>query len=196
MVGELKRVCVRFAPAGQAGPCRLHRDGRESDPVMGLGRAQPNAGGARSGGNRLLACRCCFLVQIGEDLVDQRPIFDAGDDPKRAAAAPGAGLDVDLEHPLEALRLRHRGPGLGWCLVLRGIRGLRLVALTRSRRGHQRTMLAVAREHAVVAPQVNPGLGRHCRECCDEVQRLEDDMGRAVAGWRLDLVAHVASGRG
>ena len=102
--------------------------------------------------------RVFFLVQIGEDLVDQCPIFDAGDDPKRAAGAHGAGLNVDLEHPLQAPRRRHRGPGLGWCLVLRGIRGLRLVAIAPFGRAHQRTVLAVRSEHAVVA--------RPCTDYC------------------------------
>ena len=37
---------------------------------------------------------------MGEDLLDHHRIVNAGDDPDRPAAFP-AGLDVDIEHPLE-----------------------------------------------------------------------------------------------
>jgi hypothetical protein len=42
---------------------------------------------------------------VGEDLLDQHRSFDAGDDLDGAAAAV-AGLDVDVEYALQALRLR------------------------------------------------------------------------------------------
>jgi hypothetical protein len=41
---------------------------------------------------------------VGEDLLDDGGILDASDDSHRPAAGR-AGLDVDPEHPLEALRL-------------------------------------------------------------------------------------------
>jgi len=40
---------------------------------------------------------------MGKNLLDHHWIFDTGDDPDCAAAAP-AGLDVDAEDPFQALR--------------------------------------------------------------------------------------------
>lgn len=42
------------------------------------------------------------------------------------------------------------------------------------------------------AGQVAPGLWHQGGETGDEVERLEDDMGGAIAIWRLELVANVA----
>ena len=44
--------------------------------------------------------RGIFLIEVGENLLDHHRIVDAGDDPHRPAAFT-AGLDVDIEHPLE-----------------------------------------------------------------------------------------------
>jgi hypothetical protein len=40
---------------------------------------------------------------VGENLLDHRGVFDAGDDPKHPAAGR-TGLDVDAEDAFEALR--------------------------------------------------------------------------------------------
>ena len=61
--------------------------------------------------------RGAFLIEVGEDLLDHHRIVDAGDDPHRPAAFP-AGLDVDIEHPLETLHPVHRCPSLGGGLLL------------------------------------------------------------------------------
>ncbi len=45
-----------------------------------------------------------LLVQVSEDFLDHRRILDAGNDPDGATAG-SAGLDVDVEHPFQALRL-------------------------------------------------------------------------------------------
>ena len=58
--------------------------------------------------------RLFFLVEVSEDLLDRRRIFDADDDPN-GAAADCAGLDVDPEHPLQALRPRRRPPRQNSC---------------------------------------------------------------------------------
>ena len=42
---------------------------------------------------------------MGEDLLDHQRVFDAGDD-LDAAAASLTGLDVDVEYPLQAQRLK------------------------------------------------------------------------------------------
>lgn len=48
-----------------------------------------------------------LFVQVGEYLLDDRRVFDAGNDFHRPAAV-ATGFDVDVEDALEALRARHR----------------------------------------------------------------------------------------
>jgi hypothetical protein len=47
-----------------------------------------------------------ITAKVRENPLDHRRLLDAGDDAQPAAALP-AGLDVDGEHPLEALRPGH-----------------------------------------------------------------------------------------
>ena len=78
---------------------RTSRPGAAPETVVNVGRH----------GKRL-------MLQVVEDLLDDQRIFDAGDDLDGAAAAL-AGLDVDVEHTLQALRLRlmaaRRSAGVG-----------------------------------------------------------------------------------
>jgi len=46
--------------------------------------------------------------QVFEDLFNDGGVFDAANDPHGAAAA-GAGVDIDAEHALQALRPGHGG---------------------------------------------------------------------------------------
>ena len=58
-------------------------------------------------------------VEVLKDLFDHRRIFDARDDLDRATTVL-AGLDIDLEHPLQSLRLRLIDTwraGAGWSVV-------------------------------------------------------------------------------
>ena len=48
---------------------------------------------------------CVFALEVPEYLLDYHRIFDAGDD-LDGTAAVRAGLDVDVENALQALRLR------------------------------------------------------------------------------------------
>jgi hypothetical protein len=52
------------------------------------------------------------VLQVIEDLFDHHWVFDAGDNLDSAAAFP-AGLDVDIEDPLQTLRPAHRGAAFG-----------------------------------------------------------------------------------
>ena len=128
-----------------------------------------------------------------EDRLDQRWILNAGDDPDGTAARP-TGLDIDVEHALQALRPRHGGVTLGWRLVLCVIRRAAVVASTPFRRRHERPVPAVRCEHAVEARQVDPGLWDQGGQSSNEVQRLEDDMCSAIVVRRLELITHVAIG--
>ena len=60
---------------------------------------------------------------------------------------------------------------------------------------HRCAVLAVRGKYAIEARQVDPRLWHQGGEPGDEVQRLEDDMGGAIAVRRLELVADVAMGR-
>jgi hypothetical protein len=51
-----------------------------------------------------------FRIQVGEGLRDDVGVFDTGND-SRCSGADRAGLDVDTEDPLEALRQGHCGAG-------------------------------------------------------------------------------------
>ena len=133
--------------------------------------------------------RSAFLIEVSKDLRDHLGILDAGDDPQRPAAS-AAGLDVD--NALEALRPGHGSAAFSqrFLLFLIGYLGFGDRAPRRLR--HQRSVLAVGREHAVESRQVDPGLWDQRGQPGDQVQRLEDNMGRAVAIRRLLLVADVA----
>src|SRR5690606_20548878 len=85
-------------------------------------------------------------AEVRENPLDRCGLLDAGDDPQPAAAAP-AGLDVDGEYPLEALR-PCQGPLLvgDGCLALTDYGG--------AGSGHNSGPIrARRREHAVVADQ-------------------------------------------
>jgi hypothetical protein len=112
-----------------------------------------------------------FALQVSEDLLDHRRIFDAGDDFHRATAFL-AGLDVDIENALEALRPGHRGPPSGGCWRFFGFPGL--VAPAPPGRGDHGAMPAVRGEHAMEAGEVDLGSGHQGRQPCHEIQRIKD----------------------
>ena len=105
----------RVAPCAQPIPCRglestAARGERRAGQAGPRGASQPTgrAGGARHSGGR----EACPAAAFAEDLHDQDRILDAGDDAHRPAIHR-AGLDVDAEHALQALRPSHRRPALG-----------------------------------------------------------------------------------
>ena len=115
-------------------------------------------------------------MKVGENLLDHHRVFDAGDDPDRAAAGL-TDLDVNIEPPLEPLRPAHRGAEFGGRLDLRLIGQLSLCAFAPFRRGHPRTVFAVGRKHPVETYQVDPRLGHQSRQPGNEVQRLDKIAG-------------------
>ena len=102
--------------------------------------------------------RGCFAIQVGQDSLDHRRIFNAGDDPD-LTTAPIAGLDV--EHPLESLHPSHRGMALGGRLVQPVFPG-RLMPLASpapfSRRDTH-TKFAVRSEHPMKTSKIYAWLG-------------------------------------
>ena len=85
-----------------------------------------------------------------EDLFDHRRIFDARGHLDRTAAVI-AELDIDLKHPLQTLRPRHRHVGRG----CRFVGGLSLAPATSGRR-HLLTQSMIRREHPEVAREIDP----------------------------------------
>jgi len=87
-----------------------------------------------------------FRIQVGEDLLDGVRILDAfRDDPHRPTAGR-AGLDIDPEDPLEALRPTHRGAAFGWASLFRiRCRGM-LASPAPLGRCHLRAVFAVWRK--------------------------------------------------
>ncbi len=96
------------------------------------------------------------------------------------------------EYALETLRPAHRRRSFGAGLVLRVICGLGVIAFAPLRGRDEGAVFAVRRKHAVESCQVHSGFGHQRRQLCNEVQRLKDDMRRAVPVRCLQLVAHVA----
>jgi hypothetical protein len=128
---------------------------------------------------------------VGEDLLDDTGVLNARDDAHRPAAGR-AGLDVNTEHPFQALRPGHRGAAFGRCRLL-GIRGLGMPASPAPLgRCHPRTVFAVGRKHAVEARQVDPRFRHQRCQPGNEVEGLEDNVRGAVTVRRLQLVPDVA----
>ena len=105
---------------------------------------------------------CVFALKVLEYLLDYHRIFDAGDD-LDVTAAVLAGLDVDVENALQALRLRliamdgkyagfagaktgHCGPAFDRCWAVHRICRMSLAAFGRR---HLCTMRTVGGEYAM-----------------------------------------------
>lgn len=130
---------------------------------------------------------------MGKYLFDHHRVFDTGDD-LDGTTAFATGFDVDIEDALEALCPGHGHVAFGGCLILRLIKHFSLVVFTTLGRRHQGAVFAVGCEHAVKSCQVHSGLGHQRCQPGDEVQRLENDMGRTILVRRLELVTDIVIG--
>ena len=92
--------------------------------------------------------RSNFFIQMGEYLVDDHRILNAGDHFDGTAACT-ARFDVDIENPLQSLCPGHRCPAFGGRWVLRLVGHLGLFAFAPLCRRDQYTMLAVGCKHTV-----------------------------------------------
>ncbi len=108
---------------------------------------------------------------MGEYLLDDHRIFNAGDDVHGRTNAAGARmrksghfdaattgtarLNVNIEHALEPLSPSHGCATFGGCLVLRLIRGFGLAAFAPLCGRHLHAMLAIGREQIGQLPQEN-----------------------------------------
>jgi len=133
-----RTACEQVTIAGQCGNLLLTRVGGTSGAVRrSAGAAALATWASRSVSlSRRRRCagrvgaRCVGigpLLEVVQDPLHHRWVLDAGNHFDRAAALV-TGLDVDLEHALEALGPRHGGAALGWGL---GLDGLSLAAACR-----------------------------------------------------------------
>jgi len=113
---------------------------------------------------------CVFALKVPQDLFDHHRLFNAGGD-LNVAAAVLAGLDVDIEYALQALRPGHRCSAFDRCWAVRRMCRTGLVALTALGRRHLCAMRAVGGKHAVESSQINPRLRHQRDESGDEVLR-------------------------
>lgn len=93
-----------------------------------------------------------------------------------------ASAQVDLEHPLQALRPGHGGTALarGWHLGCTGTTAL--VAPAPLGRGDLGAVFTVRGKHAVVAREVDARWGDERRQTGDEIQRAGAEIGGKPVG--------------
>lgn len=118
----------------------------------------------QTGGLKTQPC----TAQVRQYLLDHQRIFDASDD-VHAAAADTTRFDVDIEHPLQALRPAH------WCLACNRAgscwtRCCGLMTAATPGQRHQCSVLTVGCEHAVIALEIQPRFRHQRRQPGDEIQ--------------------------
>jgi len=107
-------------------------------------------------------------------------------------AAARAGVDLNTQDALEALRPAHRHVARSDRLVSGLIRTLPFATHAPMRRRHQGAQLAVRRKYPVVSRQVHPRWRHPCGQAGHQIQRLQHDVCRAIAIRSLQWVAHRA----
>ena len=119
-----------------------------------------------------------------QDLFDHRWIFDARNHLDRTAAVV-TGLNIDLEHALQALRPRHCDVAGGRWLV--GRRGMP-AALGRR---HLFTQPMIRRKDAVIARQVDTWRRHERGQPGDKVERLKHHLRGTVAVGCFETVTNI-----
>ena len=131
-------------------PCRTADSAAQTSSSRGchpVSSNSPRCGGARHGGR---------IKASGSDAFASRwaRIFSmtAGSSMHATirTAAGRAGLDVDTEHPFQALRPGHRGAAFGRCRFIQILCRRMLTAPAPPSRCHPRTVFAVWRKHPYV----------------------------------------------
>ncbi len=133
-------------------------------------------------------------MEIGENLLNDHWILDAGDHFDGAAACT-TRLNVDIENALQPLRPGHGCATFDRRFLLAVIGRYAFVALPPFRRCHQGTVLTVGRKNAVKSGEVDPRFGHQRRQPGDEAQRLEDHVGSAVPIGGFQFIADVPARR-
>ncbi|OES47442.1 hypothetical protein A7R77_33065 [Pseudomonas aeruginosa] len=130
-----------------------------------------------------------------ENLLNDLRIFDAGNH-FDVTAAVFADFNINIEDSLEALHPGHGAVALCRTLVTPvSIETFRFVGLLAPLGGcYLNSVFAVRCKDAVEACEVDSRLRYQRSEFGDEVQRLEDHMGGAIAVRSFELVTHLPIG--
>ena len=155
---------------------------------------KPACGGPREGGNRAGAVEASlvsrwvriFLITAGswiQAMIRSAPP-QAGQVsmsmPKTRFSRCAQVIAMDgMYAGFAGAKTGHRGPAFHRRFLLSLLEGFGLGALPPFRRCHRGAVSTVGGKYA--ARQIAPGLGHQGGESGDEVQRLEDDMGGAIA---------------
>jgi len=110
---------------------------------------------------------------------DSRLIFDTGKELDRAAAVR-ADFDVNLEDPLESLRLTHCCPLPGQCPIFRGLPLTRLATSPAARRDDPGGVGNIGRKYPMESGQILARRGNERCQSSDEIERLEDHVSGPV----------------
>jgi NAD(P)-dependent dehydrogenase (short-subunit alcohol dehydrogenase family) len=181
-LGGRRRDCARHChiQRGERHLCGTHVASETPRHGVGLGErvcllASTGRGNRRWDGREL---------EMSQDPRDHRLLIDDGNDAERAPAAPGTGGHIQVKHPLEQpcpAPARHHGARL------------RLVeALLTGRRDDRPTQMAVRRQTAAIAHQVDVRQGDQRRQLLQEFQwREANPRGpiRPRMGERVDEIA-------
>jgi len=98
------------------------------------------------------------------------------------------------ENPLQPLRPGHGHITLNWRFLVPPFRQPGFATLAPLRRCHQRTVFAVRGEYAVKTCQIDSGLGHQGGQLGDEIHRLEDHVGGAIAIRHFQLISNLQLG--
>jgi len=96
------------------------------------------------------------------------------------------------ENPLQPLRPGHGHITLNWRFLVPPFRQPGFATLAPLCRCHQRTVFAVRGEYTVKTCQIDSGLGHQGGQLGDEIHRLEDHVGGAIAIRRFQLISNLA----
>jgi len=121
---------------------------------------------------------------VSQYLVDDLLILDAGDHPGFTATLR-TDRNIDVKYSLQALSPSHGLVALCGCFVFVFLVGTALAAFSRR---HIYPVFAVGREYAVEPGQVYSRFRHQGSQLGNEIQRLKDDVRRAIAVGRFELI--------
>ena len=130
-------------------------------------------------------------LEMSQNSIDYILVLNTSNDPDRTTAA-AANLNVDIENSLESLGPGHCGMTLSRRTNFRI--GERLHTFATLGRGDLPTPSVVRCQYAVVASEIDPGLGNQCRQSGYEIHRIEGHLCRAIPIGRLQGIDHLAGG--
>jgi hypothetical protein len=170
-----------------AQPCAPSRHGAHvaDEPTRVVGALGDPVTGGLAGTDRRDGGWVCRKFQMAEDLADDLALRDDGDEPQRSALAKRAGGHIHVKYPLEQPRPAPT-PRPGVRLL-----GQPLLAW---RGDDAPAQMAVRRQTAPIAHQMDVGQGDQRRELLQKFQRREANPRRPVRPWVGEDIDEIAVG--